>query len=489
VDDHALCYPPHSARVLVPLLPDRLGEDFLAEALPDNSGSGDPWTSRLPTGLITATAPYAPAALSVLVETAARWDHVRRDHLVPLLTRHPGLVLRAEGAALVTLAGFADHDLLVALTKTLPDRHVELDGGIAALARKLTDFGLVRAHDEAEKARLHESLAARLSNAGLYEDAVAVCREVIAIRRRLSENSPDKYEPGLADALGNMGIDLWHAGALAESVAAMQEAVDIYRRRANSGPDAYLDDLAAVLTNLTGALIGMRSYEEALDPAQEATETFLRLSKDRAGLDLEVASAQRNMAIVLGNLGRHTESLHAIESAVSRYRRLAEEQPQVHAADLAESLHTLGNRLAATDRVGEALAVTRESADILRRMVAVNPAAHEHAFVLALSSLANRLWHTGDRTGAVAADEEAAHVARSWGTPSAPLGIALNNLARHAAELGDHATALTAIEEAITTWRDLNSANAGTFDDKLARALTMRRELINSATQDERSPG
>ncbi|MEO6087701.1 MAG: tetratricopeptide repeat protein [Umezawaea sp.] len=485
VDDHALCYPPHGARVLAPLLPDRLGEDFLAESLPGNdSGGTDPWTARLPPALITATAAHAPAALSVLVETADRWEHVRRDHLVPLLTSHPALVLRAEGAALVTLAGFADHDLLVALTATLPDRHVELDGGIAALARKLTDFGLARTHDEAKRARLYEGLAARLSNAGLYEDAVTACREVIAIRRRLAEVAPEKYEPGLADALGNVGIDLWHAGLVAESVTAMREAVDIYRRRADDDPDTYADDLAAELTNLTGALIGMDSYEEALAPAQEAVEIFLRLSETRAALDIEVASAQRNLAIVLGRLDRHAESLPVIESAVSRYRRLAEKQPQVHAADLAEALHTLGNRLAAVDRVDEALDVTLEGVDVLRRLVAANPAAHERAFVMALSSLTSRLWNTGDQVKAIATDEEAVHIARRWDAPSTLLGKVLNNLTRHLDQHGDHVAALVTIEEAITTWRALEAVDPGAFGNRLARALEIRDALAGRTAND-----
>ena len=133
--------------------------------LPDHElGRGDPWTGRLPDGLVTGTAAHAPAVLTVLIETAARWEHVRRDHLVPLLARRPELVLRAEAAALITLAGYADLPLLEALTAELPDRHVELDSGIAALSKKLTDFALVRSDDEATKARLYERLAARLSN-------------------------------------------------------------------------------------------------------------------------------------------------------------------------------------------------------------------------------------------------------------------------------------------------------------------------------------
>jgi tetratricopeptide (TPR) repeat protein len=231
----------------------------------------------------------------------------------------PHLVLRAEATALVTLAGFAELPLLEALTAELPDRHIELDTGIAALSRALTDFALARTDDRATRAKLYENLAARLTNAGLYDDAVAAGREVIALRRILAEQDPRRYEPGLADALGNLGIDLWHANLLAESVTATKEAVDIDRRLASVDPQAYHDDLAAELINLTGALSGMGRYGEALPPAQEATTIFARLR----GLDLELASAQRNLAIVLGHLDRYDEAVPAVESAVAIFRRLA----------------------------------------------------------------------------------------------------------------------------------------------------------------------
>jgi tetratricopeptide (TPR) repeat protein len=481
VDDHSLCYPPHGPRVLAPLLPDRLGEDFLAESLPNHEhGRGDPWVGRLPDALTTEAAAHAPAVLTVLIETAARWEHVRRDHVVPLLARRPGMVLRAEGAALITLASYADLPLLEALTAELPDRHVELDSGVAALSRKLADFALSRTDDEAAKARLYGSLAARLSNAGLYEDAVAAGWEALMLQRRLVEQTPDTHEPELANALGNIGIDLWHAGLLAESVAAMREAVDIYRRRAAYDPVAYDEDLAAELTNLTGALIGMGRFADALDPAREATATFVRLP----GLDLERASAERNLAIVLGSLGRYAEAVPVIEAAVSVFRGLAREQPQVHIVDLADSLQTLGNQLAGANRHDEALAAAEQSVGLMRRLAAANPAAHERSLALSLTSLANRLSHRGDHSSAVAAGEEAVHIARRSAVPTPVLGVALNNLARHLARDGNNDTALATIQEAIAVWNALADIDPSTYGDRLIRALAIREELTRDLRQE-----
>lgn len=480
IDDHALCYPPHGPRVLAPLLPDRLGEDFVAELLPDHElGSGDPWAGRLPDALITGAADHEPAVLAVLIETAARWEHVRRDHLIALLARRPRLVLRAEGTALITLASYAELPLLEAFTAELPDRHAELDSGIAALSRRLTDFALARTNDLAIKARLHEGLAARLSNAGLYEEALAAGREAIALRRRLAGENPDPHQPGLADALGNVGIDLWHAGLLEESVAMMREAVDTYRRCAAGDPDVYDKDLAAELTNLTGALIGINRFADALTPARDATSIFSRLP----GLDLETASAQRNLAIVLGNLGRHAEAVPAIESAVAIFRQLSRERPQVYTADLADSLHTLGNQLARVERHDEALVAAEESVGILRRLAAVNPAAHERGLALGLTSLANRLSAAGDHTSAVAVGEEAVNIAHRAAGPTPVLGVALNNLARHLARNGDADLAAATANEAVATWRAIADVNPAAYGDRLDRAVALREELARGVSR------
>lgn len=66
VADHAVCYPPaEPAAALVPMLPDRLAEDFLALMIPGHAITGfpgDPWAAAVPRALLSApqTAGYAP---------------------------------------------------------------------------------------------------------------------------------------------------------------------------------------------------------------------------------------------------------------------------------------------------------------------------------------------------------------------------------------------------------------------------------------------
>jgi len=493
LDDHATCYPGggQSARALEPLVPDRLGEDFIAELMPPaNRGTqhGDSWLAGVPAQLLPSSGglpSYGSAVLSVLVETARRWEHVRTDYLVPLLLDRPRLVLGAAGAALVTLAGYADLELLTALDAVLPEqRHVELDSGIAALTRRLTDYAVAQTADEATRARLCDTLAARLSNAGLFDEAVSANQDAIAIRRRLARADPAKHEPKLADSLGNVGIDLWNVGRLDEALAAMTEAVDLYRRRADADPAAHAEDLGAELNNLAGSLIGVDRYADALAPAEEAAVVFRTLAEAGPGPRHELGAVLRNLAVIHDRLGRPEEALAAAQEAVDTYRHLVVGQAATYEVELADSLRSLGSRLASLQRHHEALRATEESVVIARRLATANPEAHEQSLALALNGLAIRLWRVGQRDRSVAVNEEAVELQRrlTEDNPRANergLGIVLNNLTGRLLDSGRADEALVAADEALGIWQRLAAAASGRFDKHLDRATAAHRRAVS----------
>lgn len=85
--DHAFCYPSREPlRVLEPLYPDRLGEDFVALTTPGHSDAdypADPWAVGALVRLLTTesgdrsqAATWVGQALTVLAETADRWPHI-----------------------------------------------------------------------------------------------------------------------------------------------------------------------------------------------------------------------------------------------------------------------------------------------------------------------------------------------------------------------------------------------------------------------------
>jgi tetratricopeptide (TPR) repeat protein len=496
LDDYGSCYPPmdDSGRVLEPLQPDRLGEDFIADLLPapgPGPAHGDPWMAGIPARLLippegAALPGYGPAVLSVLVETGRRWEHVRQRYLVPLLLERPQLALAAGGAPLVTLAGYGDFELLTALQAVLPEqRHVELDSGIAALTQRLTDYGLARTTDDGKRAQLYDQLAGRLSNGGLYQDALSAAQEAIAIRRRLSQADPAEHEPMLANSLGNLGIDLWTLGRSAEALEAMKEAVAVYRRRARAEPGAYEEDLAAELNNLAGSLVALERYADALAPATEAVALFGQRATGDSGLLNEIGSCLRNLAIIRNGLGQLEEALAAAEEAVDNYRRLARIQPETYEVEFADSLRSLGNRLSRLERYDEALLAAEKSVAIFRRLAAASPSSQEQNLAFALHGLAARLWDTGQRERSLAVSEEAVQLHRQLAedNPSAnqrALGIALNGFASRMLEFSRPAEALLASEEAAEIWQRLAGATPGTSGSQLDRANTTRKRALSA---------
>ena len=498
LDDYGSCYPAtgEDGGILEPLRPDRLGEDFLANLLPDpdhGPAHGDPWMAGIPARLLTPstgeTLPgYRPAVLSILIETGRRWEHVRQRYLAPLLLERPQLALEAGGASLVILAGYADLELLTALQAILPrQRHVELDSGIAALTQRLTDYGLTQTTDDAKRAQLYDDLASRLSSAGLYGEALSAAQQAIVIRRRLAQADPARHEPMLANSLGNLGIDLWNRGQSAQALEAMTEAVGIYRRRADAEPDAYEEDLAAELNNLAGSLVGLDRHADALAPATEAAAIFRRRATDDSGLMNELGSCLRNLAISLNGLGQLEEALAAAQEAVENYRRLALVHPETYEVELADSLRSLGNRLSRLQRYDEALLAAEESVTISRRLAAVNP-AQEQDLAFGLHGLAARLWDTGQAERSLAVSEEAVQLQRKLAedNPSAnerALGTGLNSLARRLLELSRAEEALLVSEEAVELWQRLAVTAPEAFEAfeaQLERANDTRSRALSA---------
>ena len=444
--DHRVCYPPSDrATVLEPLYPDRLAEDFLALLLPGHDVSGydpDPWAADAPARLLARDPDgelpsYAPRTITSLATAAGpdRWHHLA-EHLNTILRDDPALAIAAGSAALAALAEIPHIDITVleAIDARLPDhRHIDLDPGIAALTQRLTGYRLARAATDDERARLHTTLGWRLSNAGRREDALAAVEAAVEIRRRLAAN-PDAHdlgphardlglalvsanhvtpEPGLAEALINLGAMLTALGRWPDALAATEEAAEIFRRLAAVNPAAYQHGLATSLGNLGSWLSRLGRADEAQGAASEAVEIYRRLAAaNPAVFEADLAMSMTNMGDRLSRLGRTEEAQGAASEAVEVYRRLAAANPAAFEPGLAMSLNNLGSWLSKLGQLEEALAATQASASIRRRLAAVNPGAHEPGLASTLDNLGQTLAKLGREQEAVAATEEAVKIYR-----------------------------------------------------------------------------
>jgi tetratricopeptide (TPR) repeat protein len=510
--DHALAYPPTTpGTCLQPLYPDRLAEDFLALTTPghpcDHGQAADPWAATAVTHLLTGDQPtgtdtgtgadtgpgrplpdYTRAALTMLIEAAARWPHLAERVLYPLLTDRPGLAPAAGGAALTRLAGLPgiDPDLLAAIQAHLPDgRHVDLDPAAAAITARLYPHRLATATDDAERARLHAQLGYRLANTGQREEALAAIGEAVEIYRRLAATRPDAFEPDLAMALNNLGARLSGLGRREDALTATGEAVEIYRRLAATRPDAFEPDLAGSLNNLGGMLSGLGRREDALTATNRAVEIYRRLATAHPDtFEPDLARALNNLGNQLSDLGRREDALTATSQAVEIRRRLAATRPDAFEPDLAAALNNLGARLSGLGRREDALTATSQAVEIYRRLAATRPDAFEPDLAAALNNLGMMLSGLGRREDALTATSQAVEIYRRLAAahPDAfepDLARSLWTEAWVRVAVGsDLPGALGAVEEAVARYERLYAVVPAAFAGDLAGALSTLADVF-----------
>ncbi|MBM7086915.1 tetratricopeptide repeat protein [Micromonospora sp. MMS20-R2-29] len=491
IDDHRFCYPPEDPRtVFQALQPDRLGEDLIALSTPghghtyDEDGwDSDDWAVTAVGQLLrfdTDPPPWAGHAVTVLVETARRWEHVATDILYPVLRTHPHLALAAGGTTITRLATIPgiDPDVLDAIDAVLPtDRHVDLDIAAAAITTALTPHRLAATTDAAAHARLRATHVRRLANAGLRDQALLPAEEAVAIFRRLAEADPAVYLLDLAGSLNNLGMILSGLGRREEALAPSEEAAAIFRRLAEANPAVYLSDLALSLNNLGIWLSGLGRWEEALAPSEEAVAIRRRLGEaDPAVYLSDLAESLNTLGIILSGLGRREEALAPSEEAVAIRRRLAEADPAVYLSDLAESLNTLGSILSGLVRWKDALAPVEEAAAIYRRLAEASPAAYLSHLAGSLNNLGTIHSGLGRREEALTPSEEAAAIFRrlAEASPAAylsGLALSLNGLGIRLFGLGRWEEALAPIEEAAAIYRRSAEDNPAAYLSGLAMSL------------------
>lgn len=488
LDAHGLCYPPRDqAMVLEPLLPDRLAEDFLALATPGHPYAypADAWTATSLRMLFssgegddagTPSEPYARQALTMLIETAARWEHVARNHLGPLLREQPGLALSAGGAALITLAGIRHLDpaVLEAIEEHLPRQHIDLDMGIAALTERLTEHRLPAAADQAEQARLHLALGIRKGIAGLADQAAGSLEQAVTLFRTLPASQTAKARTDLASALTQLGIAYLHLGRGEDAVPVLEEAASLHQQAAPDG-----EGLATALDMLQVAMSRTGRRQEALELSRIVAEGWRRYAPKS-----NEASAQRGRALLnRGNrlaegkdTGTTREAMAATKEAVAIFRRLAAEDPGTYSPDLARSLGNLSADLLKAGQRENARKAIAEAVARYREMSQVNPAAFQADYGNALFNFGTLLAKTRRYQDAYAALSEALSVFQGEhiddsGSNRLMLALTQATIAALLIGLDDPGAAAARAREAITLIREHGPAGSVTMREQIAGAL------------------
>ncbi|MER7767040.1 tetratricopeptide repeat protein [Kitasatospora sp. NPDC096140] len=559
LNDHTSCYPPAAAdastgpaaptataapttpipdQVLEPLYPDRLAEDFLALTVPGHhlAYPPQPWAVPDTSSLLTrhgperAPAPWTPRAVTFLLSAAQHWEHLGPQHLYPLLLADPRLAVDAGSAALTVLAGLPDVvPVLEAVEPHLPpDRHTDLDPGIAAVIGRLTEHLLRRTRDPNDRALLHTRLATRQSHAGLHRQALENSVQAVACLRGPAEEDPVQYLPDLSNALANLGVcrsvlgqaaealeateeavllarrhaaehpaarrpgapqadlsrplsNLVHhrlaTGRLDEALEAARQAVDLCRDLSDADPDGYRPAYARALVNAGIALFESGHRADAVDAGRTALAVYRALAADSPDrFDPEFATSLVTVANHLWGMGRGTEALGVAATAVGIRRRLARANPDAFRPALARALTALGVYQRAAGRDDEALTTAEEAVRQWRELVAANPALHEEFLAAALSNLGNRLAAAARPEEALTATEEAVLIldrraATGRAVDRDSFAIALNNLGNRLAAVNRPEAALDTSRKAVEIYLVLVGEHPAAYQPALARAL------------------
>lgn len=169
-------------------------------------------------------------------------------------------------------------------------------------------------------------------------------------------------------------------------------------------------------------------------------------------------------------------ALASFRESVAEHRRLAQEVPAEHEAELATALLGLSACLARLGRALEALAAAHEAVLIGRDLTAAGAGDCKPVLAFALASLSVRLRDMGQHERSIAAGEEAAEQCRQLINGDFPvlehvLASALTGLCAHYSRTGQRERALAAAQEAADTYERLAARSPTAIDPDHAGSL------------------
>lgn len=375
-----------------------------------------------------------------------------------------------------------------------------------AILEDLLMTGTARGDSDATVLRVRVALASALRDLGDVHRAIALLDEALP----QLEGLLGPRHPQVIQAKSSLAVLYSDIGELTRSVNAQREVVEAAREtlgRESQVTLAAASNLASTLSEL-GDLEGARrlqqevleasegalgaDHPDTLTAASNLASTLYRQGRPEAALPLEqtvltkresvlgpahpdTLEAANNLAFTLSALGRPEESYHAITRAVSGYRELALEDPEVILPHLARSLTKQAVQLAELARPTDALAAIDEAVAIYRRLAAAD-ADYLPDLARTLNNQSVQLSEVGRLEEAVAAIGEAVALVGSL-SASRPerflpdLAHSLSNQAMQLRDLKRPQDALAASEQAVMIYRQLAGAHPDSFLPDLARAL------------------
>lgn len=474
---------------LNPLEPDLLGEALVARLL-----HGRLWPGWLTTAAAGASVSEMTHGFTVLGRVEMARPELGPGAFRALLASDVERRVEGAFAALLALGELTAHSSLGGLlaealaTHGTPELAHRFDGRVPRRTTMLREAAvwIERAvldgegateerPGEARAGRL-VNLAARLSAAGQWSDALSAAEEAVGIYRALAASRPDAVLPDLARGLDTLASARSGSGQRSAAASAVEEAVEIYRSL-TARSSAFLPDLARGLNNLAKIETDLGRLEPAASAADGAVHIYRELVIREPEVFLpDLAMALNTLSGGLTGLGRRDGALSALEQAVAIRRALAASRPDAFLPEYARSLSNLATLLSQVERAEDALAASEEAVEAYRALAERQPEAFLPGLAIALDTWGTKLSGLGRWEAAASAAQEAVHAYREMAErqPDAGLPGLVRGLANQGgalASLGRHAAALPALDEAVTLGRRLAARQPDAFLPNLAIGL------------------
>ncbi|GIE37035.1 hypothetical protein Ait01nite_100800 [Actinoplanes italicus] len=500
--DHGVCYPATGGRLLEPLYPDRLAEDFLALQLPGHDQSGYPVDETAGQALARAVrrlagdtpVRYLDRALTYLAAAASRWPHAGTRYLFPLLRSDPRLALDLTTALseIAAVPGM-DADLLETIDGVVAeDDAVGRDVARAVLSERLLDSRLAAAVDDLTRSALHRSHASRLNRAGRTEDAVAALDAALAVLGPDDQAADTPVTPAEKErrhsrsaALLLRATTLRTAGRLDDALESATRADRAISALAAADPDRYLLRQLTIRSEMAIDLAEVGQRRAALELATKVSGTLLLLAsenRDNQEVHERIAALSNDIAQMQVTLGRTREALQHADLAVKSYRRLAAADPDA-LVELARALNSHSTVLSGAGRSAEAIKPAEESTRLRRELFAANPARFRSDLAMSLNNQAAALDDLHRYAEALPLINEAIALRRELAArvPArhlADLAMSLRNLSTIRRGSHQYELAAAAAEEAVATSHQADAYHRGRRPGQLPRSINMLADAL-----------
>jgi tetratricopeptide (TPR) repeat protein len=230
----------------------------------------------------------------------------------------------------------------------------------------------------------HDNIARVLSETDKLEEALASCRQALAIRQKLADANPavTQFQRELAGSHHNIGDVLYVTGKPEEALASDRQALAIRQKLADANPAVtqFQRELAWSHHSIGVVLRDMGKPEEALASYRKVLAIQQKLADANpavTGLQHGLAGSHQHIGIVLREMGKPEEALASYRKVLAIQQKLADANPAVtdFQHDLAWSHNHIGYVLWQTGKPEEALASYRQALAIWQKLADVNPAS------------------------------------------------------------------------------------------------------------------